>query len=104
MEQKSKWVLVECISTFRERYMVEIPAGKEQQALDIVRMNGAKEFSQVHIGEQIVSHRDISETEALELCRKDNDYADWDDETTKSVFFTSIADIEKEKNNHSRSS
>ena len=97
MEQKSEWVLVECVSTFRQRYMVEVPVGQELWALDTVTMNEAKEFSQEHLGEQIVSHRVVTETEALALCRKDNVYAKWDDEKIKSVFFTSIADIEKKE-------
>ncbi|MFY8212556.1 MAG: hypothetical protein ACOVLB_07835, partial [Candidatus Nanopelagicus sp.] len=53
----TEWVLVECISTFRERYMVQVPKGKAEWALDTVTMNQAKEFSQLHLGETIVSHR-----------------------------------------------
>jgi len=48
MEDETEWVLVECISTFRERYMVEVPKGKADWALDTVTMNEAKEFSQKH--------------------------------------------------------
>jgi bifunctional DNA-binding transcriptional regulator/antitoxin component of YhaV-PrlF toxin-antitoxin module len=80
-KEPTQWVLVECVSTFRERYMVEVPVGVDQYgkdktlwALDTVTMNEAKEFSQEHIGEQIVSHRVVTKEEALALCDKDNDY------------------------------
>lgn len=84
-----EWVLVECVSQFRERYMVQVPKGKAEYALDTVTMNEAKEFSQEHIGETIVSHRVISEADALELCDKDNDYTtEWTKETKLKNFFT----------------
>jgi len=52
-------------------------------------MNEAKEFSQFHLGETIVSHRVIPFTEALELCDVDNDYCKkWNDEKKIEVFFT----------------
>jgi len=97
MEQKSEWVLVECVNTFRNRYMVEVPQGKELWALDTVTMNEAKEFSQEYLGELIVSHRVLPEADALALCRQENSYATWDDEKMKSVFFTSISDLEKKE-------
>ena len=87
-KKQTQWVLVECVSTFRQRYMVEVPVGtddlgkdKTLWALDTVTMEEAKEFSQEHIGEQIVSHRVVSKKEALELCDQDNDYTkSWDKE------------------------
>ena len=89
MAQEKEWVLVECVSTFRERYMVEVPKGKADWALDTVTMNEAKEFSQKHLGETIVSHRVISEEDALALCDNDNDYAKpWDNEHKMKAFFT----------------
>ena len=89
MAQEKEWVLVECISTFRERYMVEVPKGKADWALDTVTMNEAKEFSQKHLGETIVSHRVISEEDALTLCDNENDYAKpWDNEHKMKAFFT----------------
>ena len=93
----NEWVLVECVSSFRIRYMVEVPAGKELWALDTISMNEAKEFSQESLGEQIFSHRVVTEADALALCRQDNDYVKWDDEHVKSVFFTTIEDIEKKE-------
>ena len=93
---EKQWVLVECVSQFRQRYMVEVPVGTDEQgkdktlwALDTVTMEEAKEFSQEHIGEQIVSHRVVTKKEALELCDQDNDYTkSWDKETKMKTFFT----------------
>jgi hypothetical protein len=103
-KQETQWVLVECVSTFRERYMVEVPVGidkygkdKVEWALDTVTMQEAKEFSQEHIGEQIVSHRVVTKKEALALCDKDNEYgSSWDEETKIKNFFTTWKEQEEE--------
>ena len=96
-KEPTEWVLVECVSTFRERYMVEVPKGQELWALDTVTMQEAKEFSQEHIGEQIVSHRVVSKEEALTLCDKDNDYgSSWDEETKIKNFFTTWKEQEND--------
>jgi hypothetical protein len=93
---QTQWVLVETVSTFRERYMIEVPIGTDNYgkdkidwALDTVTMQEAKEFSQEHIGELIVSHRVVSKEEALALCDKDNDYTkSWNEEQKINTFFT----------------
>lgn len=83
------WVMVECISTFRERYMVEAPKANPEYALDDVTMQRPKEFSQKWLGETIVSHRVVSQMEALDICDADNDYViDWTDEQKINAFFT----------------
>jgi hypothetical protein len=88
-KEPTEWVLVECVNTFRERYMVEVPKGKTEWALDTVVMQEAKEFSQEHLGEQIVSHRIVSKEEALSMCDNDNDYGrSWPEETKIKNFFT----------------
>ena len=87
---ETEFVLVECISTFRQRYMVEVPKGKSEWALDTVTMNEATEFSQKHLGEQVISYRVANKDEVLELCDKDNDYAKaWNDEHKFNTFVTS---------------
>jgi len=96
VSEDKQWVLVECISTFRQRYMVEVPVGTDEHgkdktlwALDTVTMEEAKEFSQEHLGEQIVSHRVVTKKEALALFDQDNDYTNsWDKETKMKTFFT----------------
>lgn len=85
----NKWVMVECVSMFRMRYMVEVPEGNPEWALDTVTMNEAKEFSQEFLGETIVSHRQMTKEEALALCDQDNHYcSEWTDEQKIKSFFT----------------
>lgn len=81
IEMEKELVLVECISTFRMRYVVEVPKGKKEWALDTVVCNDAQEFSQEHLGEQIVSHRVIDEDEYMRIFDEDNDYLkNWNSE------------------------
>ena len=92
-KKETEWVMVECVSTFRERYMVEVPKGHAEYALDTVTMNEAKEFSQEYLGETIVSHRVVTKEEAFKMCDNDNDYTkSWEDETKVKNFFTTLAD------------
>jgi hypothetical protein len=89
MSNEKVWVLVETVSMFRERYMVEAPADHPEYALDDVTMETAKEFSQLHVGETIMSHRVLTEAEALTLCDVDNDYCkSWNTEQKMNAFFT----------------
>ena len=82
VEMEKELVMVECISTFRMRYVVEVPKGKKEWAMDTVVCNEAEEFSQEHLGEQIVSHRVIDEAEYLRMFDEDNAYLkQWDNET-----------------------
>jgi hypothetical protein len=93
---ETQYVLVECISQFRQRYVVEVPTGIDQWgkdktlwALDTVTMEEAKEFSQEHLGETIVSHWVLSRDEVLEMCDQDNYYCkDWPDEKKFETFVT----------------
>ena len=102
-KEETQLVLVECVSTFRQRYMVEVPVGTDDYgndktlwALDTVTMQEAKEFSQEYLGEQIVSHRVVTYDEALSLCDEDNDYTvSWDADTKVKNFFTTLSDQEK---------
>ena len=103
---ETQWVLVETVSMFRERYMVEVPIGTDQYgkdkadwALDTVTLEEAKEFSQEHLGETIMSHRVVTKEEALALCDKDNDYARvWNDELKVKTFFTTMEEHIRENN------
>lgn len=83
------WVMVETVQMFRHRYMVQVPAEHPEWALDTVTMQEAKEFSQLHLGETIVSDRIVSEEEALKQCDIDNDYtSSWDAKYKINAFFT----------------
>jgi hypothetical protein len=93
-KEETELVMVECISTFRQRYVVEVPKGKKDWALDTVTCEQAKEFSQLHIGETIVSHRVVSKEEVLEICDIDNHYCQsWSDEQKISAFVTLESDL-----------
>lgn len=80
---KKKLYLVEVMSTFRMRYVVE--AKEEEHALDEVVCEESntefKEFSQEHVGTNIFSSREIDKDEFLKLFDKDNAYLkSWSDE------------------------
>lgn len=91
----SKWVLVETVSMFRMRYMVEVPEDHPEYALDTVTMNETKVFSQEHLAETIVSHRQVTEAEALALCDIDNHYCkSWNDQQKIDAFFTLEKDLD----------
>lgn len=88
-KEQMEWVLVEAVQQFRMRYMVQVPKGKSEWAMDTVTMQEAKEFSQENMGETIVSHRVVTEEEALAICDKDNDYTkSWNKEQKLRAFFT----------------
>lgn len=84
---KTQLVMVETVSTFRHRYIVEVPGGEADWALDTVTMDEAEELSQQHLGEQIVSHRVVNKEEICTMFREDNKYlSSWtDDQILQSV-------------------
>ena len=90
VETETELVLVESISTFRMRYVVEVPKGKKDWALDTITCEEASELSQEHLGEQIVSNRVISEEEYFKIFDEDNAYLNsWNSEK-KKTFITKI--------------
>ena len=96
----SKFVLVETVSQYRMRYVIEVPddhndgeypCSATQWAEDTVSSEEMREFSQKWLGETITSSREISGAEALVLCDLDNDYCStWPDEKKLEVFVTPI--------------
>ena len=74
--------LVETVSVFRMRYVVE--AKNASDAKDEVTMcvsEDLKEFSQLHVDEMITSTREIDKAEYLRLFDEDNVYLkDWDED------------------------
>jgi hypothetical protein len=81
----TKLYLIETVSMFRMRYVVE--AQSEEHAMDEVTMhasgsdNELREFSQHHIDEVISSGRELSQKQYMKLFDKDNDYLkSWTDE------------------------
>jgi hypothetical protein len=79
----TKYVLVTAISTHRMRYCIPLDDLQKMNedmpvdpawACDSVVMNEVDEFSQEHLGEQIVDFDVLTEEEILKQFDKDNDY------------------------------
>lgn len=96
----SKYVLVESLIQYRMRYIVEVPDNHndgdypytaEQWAEDTVACEQATEFSQLYLGETIISARKIRKEKIVPLCDKDNEYCQaWNDEKKIEMFVTPI--------------
>lgn len=84
---KNEYVSITTVSTFRHRYVIhkddlqnlnlEHEATIEELcdwAKDEITMESTDDFSQEHLGEQIVETRPISKEEMLELFSKENTY------------------------------
>lgn len=85
--------LVETISMHRIRYVIECDS--VEHAKDVVTMNEAEEFSQMHIDEMITSAREIDDAEYLRVFNEDNDYLQgWDDDQK----FKFVHKVDYEKN------
>ena len=66
--------VVETISTFRHRYVIKC---KElEHAYDTVAMEEATEFSQMHLGEQVITGREITREEFQRMNDALNQYGD----------------------------
>ncbi len=87
--------LVETVSIFRMRYVVE--ANNASDAKDEVTMNNdgqLHEFSQLHIDEMITSTREIDRAEYLRMFDEDNDYLqEWDEE--QKLDWVNVIDYDK---------
>lgn len=93
---ETEFVLVETVESFRMRYIVEVPKGKAAWASDTVVMKEAKEFSQLYLGETIVSDRVVTKKEIEQLVDQDNDYiGSWPKQKKFEVFVTSMGDTKK---------
>lgn len=95
---EKKLYMVEVMSTFRCRYVVE--AREEGHALDEVVCKehdpDFKQFSQDHIGTHIFSSREISAADYIKLFDEDNSYSkDWPVE--KKIEFLNVVEYQDEK-------
>lgn len=104
----SKFVLVEALSQYRMRYVIEVPDNHAEVgpdsfgcsaitwAEDTVVMEEMKEFSQKWLGETIIGSREVTREEILQMVNEDNDYCNgkygepWSDEKKMQVFVTEI--------------
>lgn len=72
-----KLVMVDCISQFLVRFVVEVEDDIDHALDEVVMRDGDlrfQEFSQEHLGMMPISHREINKEEYLRLFDKDNDY------------------------------
>jgi hypothetical protein len=92
-----KLVMLEALSQYRMRYVFEVEDDIDH-ALDEYVINEAdlKEFSQLHLEPSVIlSHREITKEEYLNIFNEDNDYLkSWDDE--KKMSFINVLDYTKE--------
>lgn len=103
----SKYVMVDAISQFRMRYVIEVPDDVEEgeypctpesYAMDMVTCEEAKEFTQHHLGETIVSTREVTLEEAVAQYRKEEPmFSLWEDELIVKNHVTPIGHSEQEK-------
>ena len=91
---EKKLYLIETVSIFRHRYVVE--AKEASHAEDEVVCNGElEEFSQKHIDENIISTREITPDEYIKIFDVDNDYLkDWTD--VQKMQFINVIDYKDE--------
>lgn len=66
--------VVETIQTFRHRYVID--CNNAGDALDTVTMQEAEEFSQMSLGEQIISAKEITEEEFDRMNEALKEYGD----------------------------
>ena len=64
--------LVEALSQYRMVYVIDTE--KKDWAEDTVHMQEADEFGQMHLGEMVVSSREIDDDEAIRVHDELNDY------------------------------
>lgn len=96
----SKFVLVETISQYRMRYVIEVPLDHNDGefpcsatgwAEDTVASDDMVEMSQKWLGETIVSAHEITNEHIIKLCDEDNEHCKtWDREKKMEVFVTPI--------------
>ena len=99
MSKDTEFVLVETVSMFRMRYIIEVPKGKPEYALQDVAMEEAKEFSQIHLGETVVSHRKVKSKKIVEMIDNDNEYCkSWSPEK-KLQSFVNFMETKNEQTN-----
>lgn len=107
----SKYVMVDAVSQFRMRYVIEVPDDvenpsdpslhpitPEEYAMDSVTCENAKEFTQKHIGETIIDAREVTLEEVIAQFRKEEPIlGQWDDELIKKNTITPIGYDQEEE-------
>lgn len=93
---EKKLYLVETVSMFRMRYVIEAHEAShaEDEFVMKVGKESFKEFSQHHMDEVIVSTRELSAVDYMDLFDKDNDYLkSWSDQ--EKMQFINVIDYKE---------
>lgn len=96
MKMEKKLYLVETVSMFRMRYVIEAHEAShaEDEFVMKVGKESFKEFSQHHMDEVIVSTRELSAVDYMDLFDKDNDYLkSWSDQ--EKMQFINVIDYKE---------
>ena len=112
----SKYVMVDTVSMFRMRYVIEVPDDIEEEmyfkdgtrtfpctpeewAMDTVTCEEAREFTQKHLEEVITSTREVTLEEAIAQYRKEEPTIGeaWNDELIIKNTITPIGHNEQEE-------
>ena len=99
---EKKLYLVETVSMFRMRYVVEAREAShaEDEFVMEIGKDSFKEFSQHHMDEVIVSTRELSATDYMDLFDVDNDYLkSWSNQEKMSMINTIEYEDEKNSSN-----
>lgn len=85
-----KLVMVDCISQHRIRYCVEVEDDIQHANDEVIMGKDIEEFSQTHLGEVIVSTREITKEEYLRMFDEDNPYLKGWEEDAKLKYINGI--------------
>lgn len=94
---KTEFVVVNAIQSFSTRYIVEVPIGHREDAIEAVRhqTDNFKEFSQKYLGENITTTHVIDKNDIVPLCNVENDYCStWSHEQKFANFVNLIGEKE----------
>ena len=97
---EKKLYLIETVSIFRHRYVVEAKEASHAEDEVVMNTTGAYnedwiEFSQKHIDESIISTREITPDEYMKIFDVDNDYLkNWTD--VEKMQFINVIDYKDE--------
>jgi len=92
---EKKLYLVETVSMFRMRYVVEAKEAEHANDEVVCNVDNLKEFSQKHIDESIITTREITPDEYIKIFDEDNDYLkEWTD--VQKMQFINVIDYKNE--------
>lgn len=98
---EKKLYMVETVSIFRMRYVVEAREAEHAEDEVVMRLTADdfKEFSQHHVDECITSTRQITATEFMDMFDEDNDYLSSWTAVQRMEFINSVVYKDEENGN-----